>query len=56
LDYSRHQYSRPEFDHLLKQCSFSGEKLVSFGGPLPILAQRSCHWAPLLMFVAQKLA
>jgi ubiquinone/menaquinone biosynthesis C-methylase UbiE len=56
LDYSRNQYSKVEFDRLLKQCGFSGEKLVPFGGPLPGLAQRSCHWAPLLMFVAQKLA
>jgi 2-polyprenyl-3-methyl-5-hydroxy-6-metoxy-1,4-benzoquinol methylase len=54
LDYSRHQYSRPEFERLLMHAGFSGEKLVPFGGPLPGLAQRSCHWAPLLMFVAQK--
>jgi 2-polyprenyl-3-methyl-5-hydroxy-6-metoxy-1,4-benzoquinol methylase len=54
LDYSRHQYSRPEFEKLLMRAGFSGEKLVPFGGPLPGLAQRSRHWAPLLMFVAQK--
>jgi 2-polyprenyl-3-methyl-5-hydroxy-6-metoxy-1,4-benzoquinol methylase len=56
LDYSRHQYSRPEFERLLTQAGFSGKKIVPFGSPLPRLAQRSRHWAPLLMFVAQKLA
>jgi len=54
LDYSRHQYSKPEFERLLLQAGFSGEKLVPFGSPLPGLAQRSRHWAPLLMFVAEK--
>jgi len=54
LDYSRHQYSRREFERLLVEAGFSGEKLVPFGSPLPALAQRSRHWAPLLMFVAQK--
>ena len=54
LDYSRHQYSRPEFERLLAWAGFSSQKLVPFGGPLPGLAQRSQHWAPLLMFVAQK--
>jgi 2-polyprenyl-3-methyl-5-hydroxy-6-metoxy-1,4-benzoquinol methylase len=53
LDYSRHQYSRTEFERLLAHAGFSREKLVPFGSPLPGLAQRSCHWAPLLMFVAQ---
>jgi ubiquinone/menaquinone biosynthesis C-methylase UbiE len=56
LDYSRHQYARPEFERLLAEAGFSSEKVVPFGGPLPRLAQRSRHWAPLLMFVAQKLA
>ena len=56
LDYSRHQYSRREFERLLRHAGFSGEKLVPFGGPLPHLAQRSRHWAPLLMFVAHKSA
>jgi 2-polyprenyl-6-hydroxyphenyl methylase/3-demethylubiquinone-9 3-methyltransferase len=56
LDYSRHQYSTSEFERLLVQAGFSGEKLVPFGGPLPGLAQRSRHWAPLLLFVAQKSA
>jgi 2-polyprenyl-3-methyl-5-hydroxy-6-metoxy-1,4-benzoquinol methylase len=54
LDYSRHEYSRPEFERLLRDAGFSGEKLVPFGSPLPGLAQRSRHWAPLLMFVARK--
>ena len=54
LDYSRHQYSRPDFERLLLQAGLSSEKLVPFGSPLPGLAQRSQHWAPLLMFVAQK--
>jgi 2-polyprenyl-3-methyl-5-hydroxy-6-metoxy-1,4-benzoquinol methylase len=54
LDYSRHQYSMPEFERLLAQAGFSDERLVPFGSPLPGLAQRSRHWAPLLMFVAQK--
>jgi 2-polyprenyl-6-hydroxyphenyl methylase/3-demethylubiquinone-9 3-methyltransferase len=56
LDHSRHQYSRHEFERLLMHAGLLGEKLVPFGGPLPRLAQRSCHWAPLLMFVAQKSA
>ncbi len=54
LDYSRHQYSRHEFERLLTHAGFVGEKLVPFGSPLPRLAQRSRLWAPLLMFVAQK--
>ena len=54
LDFSCHQYSRVEFERLLAHAGFSGEKLVPFGSPLPGLAQRSHHWAPLLMFVAQK--
>jgi len=56
LDYSRNQYSKPEFDCLLKANGFSAEKLEPFGGPLPRLARRSIHWAPLLMFVARRLA
>jgi len=56
LDYSRHQYSRHEFARLLWHAGFLDEKLVPFGSPLPGLAQRSRHWAPLLMFVAQKSA
>ncbi len=54
LDYSRHQYSRPEFESLLVRAGFSSERNVPFGSPLPDLAQRSRLWAPLLMFVAQK--
>ena len=56
LNHSRHHYSKPEFERLLAQSGFSFEKFVPFGGPLPSLAQRSRHWAPLLMFVAQKLS
>jgi len=56
LDYSRHQYSSREFARLLAGSGFAGRKLVPFGGPLPGLAQRNRHWAPLLMFVAQKSA
>jgi 2-polyprenyl-3-methyl-5-hydroxy-6-metoxy-1,4-benzoquinol methylase len=56
LDYSLHQYSVREFERLLTQAGFSCEKLVPFGGPLPGLAQRSRHWAPLLMFVARRSA
>jgi ubiquinone/menaquinone biosynthesis C-methylase UbiE len=55
LEYSRHQYSSSEFDRLLARSGFKGETFVPFGGPLPRLAQRSCLWAPLLMFVAQRL-
>jgi 2-polyprenyl-3-methyl-5-hydroxy-6-metoxy-1,4-benzoquinol methylase len=54
LDYSSHHYSRIEFERLLVHAGFSGEKLVPFGSPLPSLAERSLHWAPLLMFVAKK--
>jgi 2-polyprenyl-6-hydroxyphenyl methylase/3-demethylubiquinone-9 3-methyltransferase len=54
LDYSRHQYSRCEFERLLVCAGFSSEQFVPFGSPLPRLAQRSRHWAPLLMFVAEK--
>jgi 2-polyprenyl-6-hydroxyphenyl methylase/3-demethylubiquinone-9 3-methyltransferase len=56
LDYSRHQYSMGEFQRLLERTGFAGRTIVPFGGPLPGLAQRSRHWAPLLMFVAQKSA
>jgi len=55
LNYSRNQYSTAEFSRLLAHTGFADEKVVPFGGPLPPLAQRSHHWAPLLMFVAQKL-
>jgi 2-polyprenyl-3-methyl-5-hydroxy-6-metoxy-1,4-benzoquinol methylase len=55
LEYSHNQYSRLEFERLLQQAGFSGEKLLPLGSPLPGLAQRSRHWAPLLMFVAQKM-
>ena len=54
LDHSRHQYSIREFERLLMHAGFLGERLVPLGGPLPGLAERSRHWAPLLMFVAQK--
>lgn len=54
LEYSRQQYSRNEFEQLLMEAGFLDQKHVPFGGPLPELAQRSRHWAPLLMFVAQK--
>ncbi len=54
MEYSRHQYSRPEFERLLAQAGFSAEDPLPFGSPLPKLAQRSRLWAPLLMFVAQK--
>jgi 2-polyprenyl-6-hydroxyphenyl methylase/3-demethylubiquinone-9 3-methyltransferase len=55
LNYSRHQYSSAEFNRLLVHAGFTDEKVMPFGGPLPRLAQRSRHWAPLLMFVAQKI-
>jgi 2-polyprenyl-3-methyl-5-hydroxy-6-metoxy-1,4-benzoquinol methylase len=54
MQYSRHQYSRPEFEQLLTRAGFSGEEPVPFGSPLPGLAQRCRLWAPLLMFVAKK--
>jgi 2-polyprenyl-6-hydroxyphenyl methylase/3-demethylubiquinone-9 3-methyltransferase len=54
LNYSRHHYSKRDFQELLAEAGFSSEKLVPFGAPLPGLAQRSRYWAPLLMFVAQK--
>lgn len=54
LDYSRHQYSTYEFERLLWHAGLVDEKLVPFGSPLPGLARQSRHWAPLLMFVAQK--
>jgi len=56
LEYSRHQYSAREFERLLGLSGFAGQRIVPFGGPAPSLAQRSRHWAPLLMFVAQKCA
>jgi 2-polyprenyl-3-methyl-5-hydroxy-6-metoxy-1,4-benzoquinol methylase len=56
LDYSRHQYSRHEFEQMLMEAGFQGQKLVPFGSPLPRLARRSHRWAPLLMFVARKSA
>jgi 2-polyprenyl-3-methyl-5-hydroxy-6-metoxy-1,4-benzoquinol methylase len=54
LDYSLHHYSILEFERVLLQAGFSAEKLVPFGGPLPGLAQKCRHWAPLLMFIAQR--
>jgi 2-polyprenyl-3-methyl-5-hydroxy-6-metoxy-1,4-benzoquinol methylase len=54
LYYSRHQYSRHEFQQLLSQAGFSTERFVPFGSPLPRLALRSRGWAPLMMFVAEK--
>jgi 2-polyprenyl-6-hydroxyphenyl methylase/3-demethylubiquinone-9 3-methyltransferase len=54
MDYSRHEYSSREFEQLLSHTGFTSEKVVTFGSPLPRLAQRSRNWAPLLMFVAQK--
>jgi 2-polyprenyl-6-hydroxyphenyl methylase/3-demethylubiquinone-9 3-methyltransferase len=56
LDYSRHQYSRREFERLLMHAGFSSEQFAPFGSPLPRLAQRSHHWAPLMMFLAQRSA
>ena len=54
LDYSRQQYSQREFEGILVRAGFSLEKSLPFGSPLPGLAQRSRHWASLLMFVAHK--
>lgn len=56
LDFSRNQYSRHEFERALMHAGFRGPRFVPFGSPLPRLAQRSRHWAPLLMFVAEKSA
>jgi 2-polyprenyl-6-hydroxyphenyl methylase/3-demethylubiquinone-9 3-methyltransferase len=56
LDYSRQQYSRREFERILARAGFSLERVLPFGSPLPGLAQRSRHWASLLMFVAHKSA
>jgi 2-polyprenyl-6-hydroxyphenyl methylase/3-demethylubiquinone-9 3-methyltransferase len=56
LDHSRHQYSTSEFERLLLAAGFSVEKLLPFGSPLPRVARRICHWAPLLMFLARKSA
>jgi 2-polyprenyl-3-methyl-5-hydroxy-6-metoxy-1,4-benzoquinol methylase len=55
LKYSHQEFSPLEFEHLLKEAGFSVKKQVSFGSPLPALAQRSRTWGPLLMFVAEKL-
>ena len=54
LNYSRNEYARHEFAGLLAEAGFAVEKVLPFGGPLPSLAVRSRHWAPLMMFVAVK--
>jgi len=56
LEYSTHQYSPREFRSLLTQSGFTTSNILSFGSPLPRLAQRSSGWASLLMFAAQKSA
>ncbi|HXY02739.1 MAG TPA: class I SAM-dependent methyltransferase [Terriglobales bacterium] len=55
LDYSRQEFSASEFEALLARTGFALNRLLPFGSPLPDLAQRSCIWGPLLMFVAKKL-
>jgi ubiquinone/menaquinone biosynthesis C-methylase UbiE len=54
MAYSRQQFSVSEFECLLRQTGFSLQKMLPLGSPFPALAQRSCLWGPLLMFVAQK--
>ena len=54
LNYSLHQYSVREFEALLADAGFRVDEVVSFGSPLPALAQHSRCWASLLMFVAHK--
>jgi SAM-dependent methyltransferase len=55
LKYSQQEFSPLEFDHLLRQAGVSVKKQLPFGSPLPVLAQRSRVWGPLLMFVAEKI-
>lgn len=54
LRYSNHQYSRPEFEGMLRSRDFRLERAIQFGGPLPRWMQRMHAWGPLLMFVARK--
>jgi len=54
LSYSKNQYSRPEFERMLKSHNFFLERVLPFGGPLPRWVQRRHSWGPLLMFIARK--
>jgi 2-polyprenyl-3-methyl-5-hydroxy-6-metoxy-1,4-benzoquinol methylase len=55
LNYSKHQYSRLEFEHILISRNFCLERAVPLGGPLPRWMQRTRTWGPLLMFSARKI-
>jgi 2-polyprenyl-6-hydroxyphenyl methylase/3-demethylubiquinone-9 3-methyltransferase len=55
LNYSKHQYSRLEFERILIRQTFCLERAVPLGGPLPRWMQRTQTWGPLLMFSARKL-
>jgi ubiquinone/menaquinone biosynthesis C-methylase UbiE len=55
LRYSKNQYSRSEFQRMLKSHTFCLERVLSFGGPLPTWVQRTLAWGPLLMFAARKI-
>jgi len=54
MDYSRNQYSANEFERRLGASGFLSERIVAFGSPLPVCAQRSRYGGSLLMFVARK--
>ncbi len=54
LDHSRNQYSLEQFERTLDASGFCSEKVVAFGSPLPIWAQRSRYGGSLWMFVARR--
>jgi 2-polyprenyl-3-methyl-5-hydroxy-6-metoxy-1,4-benzoquinol methylase len=55
LNYSKHQYSRLEFERTLMRRGFCVNRAVPFGGPLPRWVQRMPAGGPLVMFSARKL-
>ena len=54
LKYSKHQYSRAQFERLIISQGFQVDKVVVLGGPIPRWAQRTSLSGSLLMFSATR--
>lgn len=52
--FSRHQYSRSEFQRILERQHFAVTRIDLFGGPFPLWLQWSRLGASLLLFAAKK--
>ena len=52
VQYSRNQYSKDEFEALLRTYGFETEKAITFGSPIPRWMQRWRRGGSLLMFLA----